>query len=170
MGNAPGRDFRCCAFVDSASFDQTLKGNIRGPSPAVIPDERGHHTEIPQVLLDFLEAREIGNVEDAVACCTTAIMMKGPMGSFTGIQTVKSRAFAKPSQPLGKILMTLQYQPMLSSPEVAMYAREFEAHIGYSTVPLRQEFGVVNSGTSDAKVCLVVFKKLVTLDAEPPLL
>jgi hypothetical protein len=65
--------------------------------------------------------------------------MRGPMGEFAGIESVSTKAFSKPSQPLGKMLMLLQYQPHLSSPAEAVFAREFEAQIGYAQVPLRQE-------------------------------
>ena len=61
------------------------------------------------------------------------------MGEFAGIDVVKAKAFTKPSQPLGKTLMLLQFQPHLSTASEAVYAREFEAQIGYAQVPLRQE-------------------------------
>lgn len=57
-------------------------------------------------------------------------------------------------------LSKLAFIPELSSEEEAVYAREFEAQIGYHNVPLRQEFHIVNHGTPRAKLCLVVFSKL----------
>ena len=94
---------------------------------------------MPKVLEDFLSARQVGNVEGAAACCTEDMTMKGPMGEFSGLEIVMTKAFSKPSQPLGKTLMLLQYQPSLSTATEAVYAREFEAQIGYAQVPLRQE-------------------------------
>jgi len=117
---------------------------------------------VPKVLEDFLEARRVGNVEDAAMCCTEDMTMRGPMGEFNGIDNVKAKAFTKPSQPLGKTLMLLQYQPELSTATEAVYAREFEAQIGYAQVPLRQEFSVRYAGTDEAKVSLVVFSKLAS--------
>ena len=94
---------------------------------------------VPKVLEDFLEARRSGDISGAVKCCTQDMTMRGPMGEFAGIESVSTKAFSKPSQPLGKMLMLLQYQPHLSSPAEAVFAREFEAQIGYAQVPLRQE-------------------------------
>ena len=143
---------------------------------------------VPKVLEDFLEARRSGDISGAVKCCTQDMTMRGPMGEFAGIESVSTKAFSKPSQPLGKMLMLLQYQPHLSSPAEAVFAREFEAQIGYAQVPLRQEvrrhtFSVLRSetfaltlsvlccvlrtqftvrfpNTPEARVCLVVFSKL----------
>ena len=94
---------------------------------------------VPKVLELFLEARRVGNVEGASVCCTEDMTMRGPMGEFAGLSVVRQKAFGKPSQPLGRTLMLLQYQPQLSSTLEAVYAREFEAMIGYAQVPLRQE-------------------------------
>ena len=94
---------------------------------------------VPKVLEDFLEARRVGNVDAAAVCCTEDMTMRGPMGEFAGLEVVRTKAFSKPSQPLGKTLMLLQYIPNLSTANEAVYAREFEAQIGYAQVPLRQE-------------------------------
>ena len=94
---------------------------------------------VPKVLEDFLEARRVGDVDAAAVCCTEDMTMRGPMGEFAGLEIVKTKAFSKPSQPLGKMLMLLQYQASLSTATDAVYAREFEAQIGYAQVPLRQE-------------------------------
>jgi ketosteroid isomerase-like protein len=62
---------------------------------------------VPAVLEDFLEARRVGDVEAAAACCTEGIIMRGPLGQFKGIDSVSEKAFTKPSQPLGRVLRGL---------------------------------------------------------------
>ena len=126
MGNAVGRDV-CCGVGSTAKSATT--------DPAFLKKSAA----VPKVLEDFLEARRVGNVDAAAACCTDDMTMRGPMGEFSGLDIVRSKAFSKPSQPLGKTLMLLQYVPHLSKPNEAVYAREFEAQIGYAQVPLRQE-------------------------------
>ena len=66
-----------------------------------------------------------------------------------------------------QILNKLSYLPELSSSTEGVFAREFEAQIGYSNVPLRQEFHVVDHSTPRAKVSLVVFSKLVDQSRSP---
>lgn len=126
MGNAVGRDV-CCGVGSQAKTATTDPAFLRKTA------------SVPKVLEDFLEARRVGNVDDAAACCTEDMTMRGPMGEFAGLEIVRAKAFSKPSQPLGKTLMLLQYQPNLSKGNEALYAREFEAQIGYAQVPLRQE-------------------------------
>ena len=82
------------------------------------------------------------------------------MGEFRGLEMVREKAFSKPSQPLGRVLMNVTYQPELSTLTAAVYAREFEAQIGEEQVPLRQEFTVVHAGTKDAKVAMVEFVRM----------
>ena len=112
-----------------------------GPSATTDPAFLRTAAAVPKVLEQFLEARRVGNIEGASACCTDDMTMRGPMGEFSGLVVVRTKAFGKPSQPLGRTLMLLQYQPQLSSAAEAVYAREFEAMIGYAQVPLRQEVG-----------------------------
>ena len=124
-----GRD-ACCGVVG------------KGKSTTTDPGFMQKAATVPKVLEDFLEARRVGNVEEAAECCTEDMTMRGPMGEFAGLEIVKAKAFSKPSQPLGKMLMLLQYQPHVSTATEAVYAREFEAQIGYAQVPLRQEVRV----------------------------
>lgn len=178
MGNATSAEGVCCG-VRPANKTVTT-------DPAFLAPHTGN---VPKVLDRFLEARRIGDVDGAAACCTDDMTMKGPMGEFAGLEIVRTKAFSKQSQPMGKILMLLQYQPQLSTPTEAVYAREYEAQIGYAQVPLRQEvcaararhsspgrrtlahraagerscrrqFTVLNPGTESERVCLVVFSKL----------
>ena len=147
MGQAESHEVRCCGITPQKPVTNPNFAR-RGPIP------------VPPILEAFLEARRLGNVQAAVDCCSADITMRGPMGEFAGIDVVKTKAFSKPSQPLGKMLMQLQYQPHLSSVHEAVFAREFEAQIGYAQVPLRQEFTVRNPEKANARVCLVVFSKL----------
>jgi len=154
---------------------QTLDGccgvtktkNNEEPDVSTFRDAISTEYEVPQVLLDYLAAREEGDLNGAVACCSENVILRGPMGQFVGIDAVKAKAFNKPSQPLGRILNKLSYLPELSDSKEAVFAREFEAQIGYSNVPLRQEFHVVDHGTPRAKVSLVVFSKLVDRSRSP---
>lgn len=71
---------------------------------------------VPPVLSEFLAARQEGDVERAVACCTDDMIMRGPMGQFVGIEAVKAKAFNKPSQPLGNVspfVLRCEYPPRL---------------------------------------------------------
>ena len=117
---------------------------------------------VPPVLERFLEARRVGNVEEAALCCTEDMTMRGPMGEFAGIDVVRAKAFSKPSQPLGKMLMLLQYQPHLSTSTEAVYAREFEAQIGYAQVPLRQEVRAATSISAPTAQPRLFFSFLLT--------
>ena len=119
-----------------------------------------HHIKIPRVLTAYIDARADGNADMAANCCSDGVIMRGPMGEFSGLESVKERAFSRKSQPISRELTKLEYQPQLSTPGAAVYAREFEATIGEKQVPLRQEFTVENPESYHAKVSLVVFSKL----------
>ena len=155
MGNAlpSAKESFCCAprTKDGAITDRTSNGGYIGVRS---------NGDVPPVLHEFLEARRVGDAAGAAACCSQDMVMRGPMGEFRGLTEVRDRAFSKPSQQLGKILLTLSYQPDLSTLTTAVYAREFEAQIGPEQVPLRQEFSVASPGTADAKVSMVEFSKI----------
>ena len=137
MGNGesmPQMDL-CCGVTPNGRHDKGDPTFMREKTSA-----------IPTILDQFLEARRLGNVDAAASCCTEDVTMRGPMGEFAGLDIVKAKAFSKPSQPLGKTLMLLQYQPTLSNSVEAVFAREFEAQIGYAQVPLRQEVSSLAQG------------------------
>ena len=118
---------------------------------------------VPQVLLDFIAAREAGNVDKAAECCSADMAMVGPKGEFRGIEMVRERIFNKPSHPIGKVLQRIRYQSALSTSRTAVYAREFETQVGRKvSMALRQEFTVCDPGTDNASICRVEFKQLGT--------
>lgn len=148
--SSPAWGFFCCGLNNKPKHD--IYTNPSFARPAVITP--------PSILETFLEARASGDVQSACDCCSDDITMRGPMGEFVGVEAVKTKAFGKPSQQAARILMPLQYQPHLSSETEALFAREFEAQIGYTLVPLRQEFTVRNPDKPFARVCLVTFSKM----------
>lgn len=124
--------------------------------------------EIPLVLQHFLQARAMGDADTSANCCAESITMRGPMGEFSGLAAVKERAFGRRSEPITRELSPLQYEPHLSTPIRAVYAREFEATIGGRAVPLRQEFTVADPTSPVARITLVSFSKLSTSTRPTP--
>ena len=144
-------DATCCVSNRSKSKDTT--GNILKTGEGIV-------RVVPPILEAFLDARRRGSAEEAAACCTDDVTMIGPMGEFAGLAKVKEKALGLPSLPPDNMLMLLQYIPEQSAAGKAVYAREYKVSLGQQLVPLRQEFTVVNAGTSDAKISVIVFKRL----------
>lgn len=109
----------------------------RDPKAGMTSFER---ERVPSALVEFLKARESGSAESAAAFCTDNVEMKGPKGSFAGLEEVKAKAFSLKSQAPTSYRMLLQYVPEGSTPVDALYAREFDLAIGSSVVPVRQNF------------------------------
>ena len=128
----------------------------------------GDPRQIPQVLQHFLQARAMGDAQTSANCCADNITMRGPMGEFSGLAAVKERAFGRRSEPITRELLPLQYEPHLSTPLRAVYAREFEATIGGRPVPLRQEFTVADPTSPVARITLVSFSKLAPGNSPQP--
>ena len=140
----------CCASPRSKKRDMT----------DFLKSGDGSVRIVPPVLDTFLDARRRWSADEAAACCTEDVSMKGPMGEFAGLAKVKEKALGLPSLPPDNMLMLLQYIPEQSTPGKAVYAREYKVSLGQQLVPLRQEFTVVGAGTSDAKICVIIFKRL----------
>ena len=129
-------------------------------APRLGGHDKADARQVPQVLQHFLQARAMGDAQTSANCCADNITMRGPTGEFSGLAAVKERAFGRRSEPITRELTPLQHEPHLSTPQRAVYAREFEATIGGRPVPLRQEFTVADPTSPVARITLVVFSKL----------
>ena len=141
----------CCGMSPSKSHDS----GVRFTRPSDVSP--------PPILVKFLEARAKGDLAASAAACTEDVVLRGPLGEFSGLDIVKDRVFTKPAQPSVKSIMALRHQPQMSSPSEIVFAREFEVQMGpdvKARVGLRQEFTIRHADSADPRISLVRYLKL----------
>ena len=99
-------------------------GGTTSPSPATISAISAavatpiRAEVVPQVLAAFIEARAIGDLRAASACCTDDVECVGPLGSTRGLRAARERFFHRPSHAGARVVVELAPEPRRPTDEI----------------------------------------------------